>query len=81
MILLKKEEKKNSEAFTGYQESKEKMGSGDIRLRQQSCMIKDLASEEVPEFWKQINSGQPAQPKLSTKEIVSKVGNTFIYLF
>jgi hypothetical protein len=44
-------------------------------------MIKDLASEEVPEFWKQINSGQPAQPKLSTKEIVSKVGNTFIYLF
>ena len=49
-------------------------GGGEIRKRQQSCYIKDLKPEEVPEFWKNnFENGKAAQPKPSIKEIIKKV--------
>lgn len=49
-------------------------GGGEIRKRQQSCYIKDLKPEEVPEFWKNnFENGKVAQPKPSIKEIIKKV--------
>jgi hypothetical protein len=40
----------------GYIDADDKKGPapGEIRARQQSCMIKDLPADEVPEFWKQL---------------------------
>ena len=47
---------------------------GEIRKRQQSCYIKDLNPDEVPEFWKNnFENGQGAKPKPSIKEIMTKV--------
>ena len=45
-----------------------------IRARQQSCMIKDLDPDEVPEFWKELEAGGvQRKPKMTTKEILKKV--------
>jgi hypothetical protein len=59
----------------GYIEAEEKKGdTGEIRARQQSCMIKDLPPDEVPEFWKDLIDGKMnMQPKMSTKELMKKV--------
>jgi len=59
----------------GYIEGDEKKGdTGEIRARQQSCMIKDLPPDEVPEFWKDLIDGKMnLQPKMSTKELMKKV--------
>ena len=47
---------------------------GEIRKRQQSCYIKDLKPDEVPEFWKSnFENGKASQPKPSIKEIIKKV--------
>ena len=42
----------------------------DIRLRQQSCYVKDLKAEELPESFKNMI---PRAPKPSIKDIINKV--------
>jgi len=52
---------------------------GEIRKRQQSCYIKDLKPEEVPEFWKSnFENGKASQPKPSIKEIIKKVAKILV---
>jgi hypothetical protein len=53
-----------------------KPAAGEIRKRQQSCYIKDLKPDEIPEFWKNnFENGEAAKPKPSIKEIMTKVNN------
>ena len=69
------EEKKDSVGqMPGGDGGKATAAGGEIRKRQQSCYIKDLKPEEVPEFWKNnFENGKAAQPKPSIKEIIKKV--------
>lgn len=42
-------------------------------------MIKDLDPDEVPEFWKELEAGGvQRKPKMTTKEILKKVGDVSI---
>ena len=51
----------------------------EIRKRQQSCYIKDLKPDEVPEFWKHnFENGNAPLPKPSIKEIIKKVGKILV---
>ena len=73
------EEKKDSVAQMPGGGGKALSAGGEIRKRQQSCYIKDLKPEEVPEFWKNnLENGKAAQPKPSIKEIIKKVEKILI---
>ena len=73
------EEKKDSVGQMPGGGGKAPAAGGEIRKRQQSCYIKDLKPEEVPEFWKNnLENGKAAQPKPSIKEIIKKVEKILI---
>jgi hypothetical protein len=61
--------------FYGYQDSP---SGKEIRMRQQSCLIRDLPEDEVPDFWKanlERAKDAPKANRMTIKEIVFKVLN------